>query len=256
MTEYICVHNGKSRHIKKIKPCSNKKRTLSIIIPTYNEEKNISRLINSLTQNIIDWDYEIIVVDDASTDDTFNIINELTISDNIIALHRKGIKGIFSAIRDGINLSNGNLILIMDADFSHPPEIVPELLKYVKDYDIISASRFIRYGKVEAPFLRKYGTIILNKFIRIILGLKLTDFTGGFHAIKKTKFNQFNFKYNAVWGEFDMELFYLAHKKKFKIKEIPFTYEFRREGHSKSENLLKYAWVYFLRALQLRFSDL
>jgi dolichol-phosphate mannosyltransferase len=234
----------------------SKRRDLSIIIPTYNEEKNISRLIKYLVENIIEWDYEIIIVDDDSTDDTPKIIDKLAMSDRIITLHRKGIKGIFSAIKDGIILSNNDIVVIMDADFSHPPEIIPKLLKYIKDYDIVSASRFIQSGGVEAPLLRKYGTIFLNKFIRIIMGLKLTDYTGGFHAIKKSKFNQLNFKYNTVWGEFDMELFYLAHKKNLKIKEIPFVYRFREEGHSKSENLFKYAWIYFLRALQLRFLDL
>lgn len=254
MPEYKCVCNNKICYLKKIRNCTNKKRILSIVIPTYNEEKNISRLIKFLAENIIGWNYEIIVVDDASTDHTPDIINKLTKFDGIIALHRKGIKGIFSAIRDGIKLSNGRIIVIMDADFSHPPKTIQELLKYIKNYDIVSASRFISSGGIEAPFLRKYGTTLFNKIVKFILGLKITDFTGGFHAIKKSKFNQLQFKYDSIWGEFDMELFYQSHKKNFKIKEIPFTYKFREEGHSKSENLLKYGLVYLTRAIQLRLS--
>jgi dolichol-phosphate mannosyltransferase len=254
MLEYECVCNNKICYFKKIKPCINKKRILSIIIPTYNEEKNISRLINSLAKNIIGLNYEIVVVDDDSKDNTPNIINKLAMSNRILALHRRGVKGIFSAIQDGIKLSNSQIIIIMDSDFSHPPKIINDLLKYIKNYDIVSASRFISRGGIEAPILRKYGTTILNKIVRFILDLKITDYTGGFHAIKKSKFNQLKFKYKSIWGEFDMELLYLARKNNFKIKEIPFTYKFRDEGHSKSENLLKYGLVYLTRAIQLRLS--
>lgn len=255
MTYYECACKDKTCYSEKIKPCSTEEKDFSIVIPTYNEEKNIPKLVNSLNSELLGNNYNIIIVDDSSSDKTPDIINQLTKNHNVIALHRKGIKGIFSAIDDGINLSNSKIIVTMDADFSHPPKKVPELLEHIKKFDIVSASRFIINGGIEAPISRKYSTTILNKIIRIILGLRLTDYTGGFHAIKKSRFKQLNFKYKSIWGEFDMELFYRANKLGFRVKEIPFVYKFRTEGPSKSENLLKYAWVYFIRALRLRFSN-
>jgi dolichol-phosphate mannosyltransferase len=249
------VYENKTYYFDRIKSCIGKKEDFSIIIPTYNEEKSIRKLINLLNHVLLGNNYKIIIVDDSSYDDTPRIINQLTKNNNVIALHRKGIKGIFSAIQDGINLSNSGIIVIMDADFSHPPEIVPKLLEHIENFDTVSASRFINNAGIEAPVSRKYSTIILNKIVRIILGLRFRDITGGFHAIKKSKFKELNFRYKSIWGEFDMELFYRANKLGFKIKEIPFVYKFRNEGHSKSESLLKYAWIYFVRALQLRFSN-
>ena len=105
---------------------------------------------------------------------------------------------------------------------------------------------------IKAPFIKKYGTILFNVLCKAILRLTLTDITGGFRAIKKSKFYELNLRYPAIWGEFNMEVFYRARKKKFKIKEVPYTYIFRRQGIS-SKHILRYMASYFFRALKLRF---
>ncbi|NQV08590.1 glycosyltransferase, partial [Candidatus Woesearchaeota archaeon] len=226
---------------------------VSIILPTYNEEGNIERLINKISKILGNQKYEIVIVDDDSRDKTSEIINKHSKSSKVVGVHRYGKRGIFSAILDGVKACSGEFIMIMDSDFSHPPELIPYLISYSNEYDVVSGSRFLRRSGIEAPFLRKYGTIMLNIFCKIILGLKPKDLTGGFHIIKKDKFNQLNFKYKTIWGEFDMEFFWRASQKKFTIKEVPFIYKFREEGTSKSENLLKYGYIYAKRALQLRF---
>jgi len=251
---YKYVYKGGKYEFERLKPTKPVK-DVSIIIPTYNEEKNIGKLIDAVHKNLnpLKLDYEIVIIDDNSRDKTPAIIDSYAKKSNVVALHRIGLKGVFSAIRDGAKVARGDVIVLLDADFSHPPEKIPELLKYIKDYDIVSGSRFIKGSKIIAPFSRKYATILLNKALRIILGLWPHDLTGVFHAIKKDKFELIQFKYPAVWGEFDMELFHEAIKKGFSIKEIPFTYDYRKEGESKSENLLKYGWLYLKRALQIRF---
>lgn len=249
---YKCVCKDKICYFECIKQC-NKKAYVSVILPTYNEEELIAKLLKKLIFYLNGKDYEIIVVDDDSNDKTPKIIDKFAKKYDIIALHRYGVKGIFSALKDGVKLSHGKVIVLMDADFSHPPEKVPELLKYIPEYDLVSGSRFIKGSKIIAPLPRKLATICLNKVLRIILRLKPKDLTGAFHAIKRDKFYQINFRYDAIWGEFDMELFYEAIKKGFKIKEIPFTYDFRKEGTSKSENLIKYGFVYLIRAIKIAF---
>ena len=252
MPHYRCVYEKGVMHCEDISECKLRgKRYVSVVLPTYNEAGNIERLIAALSESLKSYNYEIVVVDDSSTDGTAAIIDRHA-RKNVVAVHRSGVRGIFSALIDGITASRGEIVVIMDADFSHPPRIVPELIKQIKNYDIVSGSRFVAGSGIEAPFSRKFATLALNFACRFILGTDILDSTGGFHAIRKSKFIEIAFKYPSIWGEFDMELLYVGRKKGFKIREIPFTYKFREEGKSKSANLLKYGWVYLSRAIQLR----
>ena len=227
-------------------------KSVSIILPTYNEERTIDRTVREIRTVLNKKNYEIVIVDDNSIDKTPKIIDDYSNGD-VTALHRYHKKGIFSAIVDGIKASRSNNVVIMDADFSHPPSMIPEMLKHLDENDIVSCSRFKKKGGVVAPFIPKYSTVVLNLMLRLILSdLGVTDFTGGFHAMKKDKFLALNIKYDSVWGEFDMELFHRAKKRNYKIKEVPFVYKFREEGKSKSDNYLKYAYYYWKMVLKLK----
>lgn len=243
---------------------ATKKRSVSVIVPTYNEEGNVGRLIDAISSSLSAAainDFEIVVVDDSSKDKTPAIMDVHAASGHVAAVHRKGIRGIFSAIIDGVKVARSDVVVIMDADFSHPPSKIPELLKKMDDggFDLVSASRFTSGGGIEAPFGRKLSTIIFNSVIRLVMGGVVTDWTGGFHAVRRDKLLTLSFKYPAKWGEFDLELLYRARKSGLKVAEIPFIYSFREEGKSKSAEKLGffigYAWLYGRRAIQLKFSD-
>jgi len=254
MPEYKSISKSSISYFKKIIPQKGGKRKNSIILSTFNEEKNISRLVKLLQKYMKGNDYQIIIVDDESTDKTPQIIDKLAKSVRIVALHRKGIKGIFSAKRDGVLHSKSDIIVVMDADFSHPPHIVPKLLEHVEDYDIVSGSRYIESGKISAPFRRVFGSKLVNNLARFVLGLKTKDITGGFHAFKKSKFTSLKFKYKSRWEESDIELFYRAEKRGYNIKEIPFVYKFRSRNTLTSK--LKDFWygsryVYFAIKIKL-----
>lgn len=239
-----------------------KKRSVSVIVPTYNEEGNVGRLIGAISSSLSAAsiaDFEIVVVDDNSKDKTAELIDEHAAAGKVAAVHRHGVRGIFSAIMDGVRVARSDVVIIMDADFSHPPARIPELLEKMNDggFDLVSASRFTKGGGIEAPFSRKFATMLFNSAIRLLMGGRITDWTGGFHAIKREKLLALRFKYPARWGEFDLELLYRARKSGMKIAEIPFVYSFREEGQSKSAEKLSffigYAWLYGRRAIQLRF---
>ena len=241
---------------------ATKKKSVSVVVPTYNEEGNIARLadaVSSALENGGFSDFEIIVVDDNSKDSTPSIIDQLAKAGSVAALHRQGIRGIFSAIMDGVRAARSDIVVIMDADFSHPPSKISELLgKMAEDgFDLVSGSRFANGGGIQAPFSRKFGTVFFNRLIGFLMGGRITDWTGGFHAVRRDKLLALQFRYPAKWGEFDLELLYRAKKAGFKLAEVPFIYNFREEGQSKSAErlgfLVGYAWLYGRRALQLRF---
>ena len=241
---------------------ATRKRSVSVIIPTFNEEGNIGRLVDAISSSFESSgrkDFEIVVVDDNSRDKTPELVDKLAASGHVAVVHRFGIRGIFSAIMDGVRVARSDVVVIMDADFSHPPSKIPELFKKMEEggFDLASGSRFTKGGSIEAPFTRKFATVLFNKVIDALMGSGISDWTGGFHAVKRDKLLQLNFKYPAKWGEFDLELLYRAKKAGMKIAEVPFVYNFREEGQSKSAErfsfFIGYAWLYGKRAFQLRF---
>ncbi|MBI2140935.1 polyprenol monophosphomannose synthase [Candidatus Woesearchaeota archaeon] len=245
-------------------PATAWKRSVSIIVPTYNESGNIGRLVEALASSLKSTgssDFEIVVVDDDSRDKTPEVIDRYAAAGKVSAIHRYGIRGIFSAIMDGVKMARSGTVVIMDADFSHPPSKVPELLRRMGEggFDMVSGSRFKKGGGIEAPFFRKSATVLFNFIIRFVMGSSITDWTGGFHAAKREKLLGLDFRYRAKWGEFDLEMLYRAKRAGLKIAEVPFIYNFREEGQSKSAErfsfLLGYAWLYGKRAFQLRFLD-
>ena len=256
MCPYICVSRDKKAEFDELPVNTGEKLDVSVVIPTYNEAGNIRRLIDALSGALKGYKFEIVVVDDASKDSTPGIIDSCAGKGIVFAVHRTGIKGIFSAILDGIKVAGGKNVLVMDADFSHPPGKAAELMRYAGNYDVVSGSRFIRGGGINAPLTRTFGTVLFNYAIRFILGFRISDWTGGFHVINRKRFMQIPFKYGADWGEFDLELLFRAVKMGFRIKEVPFHYSFREEGASKSAEgagfLVGYAWKYGIRALRLR----
>ncbi len=264
---YLYVSGKATKSFSRTAEARSLPKFVSVIVPTYHEEQLIGKLIDSLVKSLKKYSYEIVVVDDDSQDRTPQIIDQKAKSNpNVAALHRYGKKGVFSAQCDGVKVCRGKIIVFMDADFSHPPSKIPKMLEKMKGgkshergYDIVVGSRFIRGGGIIAPFLRKYPTTMLNYAIKLILGMgmPITDFTGVFHAMKTDKFRKIKFRYDSKWGDFDMELLYRSHRLGYKMAEIPFTYDFRKEGESKQggfSSLLKYGYLYISKAIKIRLS--
>ena len=136
----------------------SKKPQVSIIIPTYNESKNIIQILKSVQKHIpLDIRAQTIVVDDNSPDGTGTIVDEYVNSIKKIAnqtfdvIHRTTKNGLSSAILNGVRQAQGDLILVMDSDFSHPPQVIPKMIEALKKYqcDIVVASRYISGGEIK-----------------------------------------------------------------------------------------------------------
>ncbi len=212
---------------------------ISIILPTYNESKNIGGILEHI-QNFMpkDTKSETIVVDDNSPDNTakiaedyFNSIKEKT-SHTINVIKRKAKDGLSSAILNGIQQATGNTIIVMDSDFSHPPQIIPKLIDTLKQTrcDIVVASRYVKGGSIQGwPYKRKImskvATIIANKG----LGVNTKDPMSGFFAFNKNILKGINF--DAIGYKMLLEI--LVKTKGVKVQEIPYAFTDRKEGASK-----------------------
>ena len=212
---------------------------ISIIIPTYNESENIIKILHSigeiLPKNI---PTQAIVVDDNSPDGTGKIVedylkNVKKIADYTIEIiHRKAKDGLGSAILKGIQQAKGDTIIVMDSDFSHPPQIIPKLIESIKkyQYDIAVASRYIKGGKIQGWSLKrkiisKSATLIAKKG----LGIDTKDPMSGFFAFKRNIIKELNI--DAIGYKILLEI--LVKTKNVNIKEIPYTFQDREFGSSK-----------------------
>ena len=212
---------------------------ISIIIPTYNESENIIKILHSigeiLPKNI---PTQAIVVDDNSPDGTGKLVDDYLknvkkIADYTIEIiHRKAKDGLGSAILKGIQQAKGDTIVVMDSDFSHPPQIIPKLIESIKkyQYDIAVASRYINGGKIQGwsfkrKFMSKFATLIAKKG----LGIDTKDPMSGFFAFKRNIIKGLNI--DAIGYKILLEI--LVKTRDANIKEIPYTFQDRELGDSK-----------------------
>ena len=206
-----------------------------IMIPTYNESKNIGRLISEILElNIKDLD--IVVVDDNSPDKTWQIVEKICKKrKNVHLLLRKKNKGRGFAGVAGFQYCLGmgaDYIIEMDADFSHNPKYIPGLLKEIKNYDVVIGSRFVKGAKdVGRGFARTTITKLANLYIRLILGLSIKDPNSGYRCFRRNVLERINLgKVKAGNADIVQEIIYKCHKKGFKMKEIPIIFKDRKAG--------------------------
>ena len=215
---------------------------VSIIIPTYNEKENIVILTNKLTEIFKNYghDLKIIVVDDNSPDGTSSVVKKLDLFEQTIFLITRQEKlGLGSAYQAGYvwcKNNNSECIIQMDSDLSHPPEITINLVDSIGEgYDVAIASRYVDKGGVSSwPIHRKIISFIANMLVRIFLGSKLHDNTTGYRAFNSDTIELLiNYDVKSNGFSYLIESIYLFHKKKLKIKEIPFIFQERSIGKTK-----------------------
>ena len=207
---------------------------LSLVIPTYNEKENIQKLIKKIQRefkkNKIKG--EIIVVDDNSPDGTGRILENLKKEQkNLKVIHRKGKLGLSSAVLEGWKIAEGEILGVMDADLSHPPEKLKQLFWAIEkeNIDLAIGSRYIKGGKIIGwNFKRKLMSRVATLLARIYTNVK--DPMTGFFLIKKECVK--DAKLNPKGFKILLEVIIKAKYKK--IKEIPITFINRKKGKSKA----------------------
>ena len=207
---------------------------VSVIIPTFNESENICNVLKSIKKYLEKIDFEAIVVDDDSPDGTAKIVEEYakTTNESISIIRRKKKSGLSSAILDGLKNASGEMIVVMDSDLSHPPQIIPKMLETLRktQCDIVVASRYVSGGAIHGwPFKRKLISKIATKIAKTGLGVSAKDPMSGFFAFRKKITD--GMKFDGIGYKILLEM--LVKTKGAKVEEIPYTFTDRKFGSSK-----------------------
>lgn len=204
---------------------------LSVIIPAYNEEKRVLSTLSKICAYLStkDFPYEIIVVDDGSTDNTLQMVKNFASSDNhIVILINEQNSGKGYSVRKGMLSARGEYVFFTDADLSTPIEEIEKCLPYlINGYDVVIGSRSMPGSDilVRQPWYREKMGKIFNFMVNMVLLKGIIDTQCGFKGFKreavKTVFN----RCKIDGFSFDVEALYLSRKYNFKIKEIPIRWE-------------------------------
>jgi len=232
---------------------------VTIILPTYNEAENIPRLIQAIFA-LPRSDINLLFIDDNSPDGTGQILDDLVKEhpNRLQVIHREGKLGLGSAYIHGFrHLSDSDVdaIGMMDSDFSHDPEKLPEMIDGLEKADLVLGSRYVPGGSVDFdwPLWRKGLSAWANFYARTILGLPVKDATTGYRMWRKEALMGLPIDRIMSSGYvFLVEMVFLAHKLGYRIAEVPIYFADRKWGKSKMD--FKMQLEAAIRVWQVRFA--
>jgi dolichol-phosphate mannosyltransferase len=230
-----------------------------VVVPTYNERDNVTRLVPLILQQ--DPRLEVLIIDDASPDGTGDVADRVaTAEPRLHVLHREGKLGLGTAYIAGFRWAlerDYDAIFEMDADFSHDPGHIPQFLAALTDYDVVLGSRYLhgRVTVVNWPIPRLLLSYAANVYARIVTGLPITDATGGFKCFRRQVLETINLDRVGSEGySFQIEMSLRAWRRGFSLGEIPIVFSDRDLGESKMSKRI--VWEAVWRVWALRFLDL
>jgi len=229
-----------------------------IIIPTYNENKNISKLLSKIENLNSKIKLNVLIIDDSSPDGTANTIKSLmSLNKNIYLIERESKMGLGSAYCAGFKWAIKNkydYVIQMDADLSHNPNDIIPLLKNMDHYDVAIGSRYkTGVNVVNWPLRRLILSYFANVYARIFTGVKIHDLTGGFKCISIEAINSINLdKIKSEGYSFQIELNYLFWNNNFRIVEVPIIFYDRTVGESKMSKKIIFEAIIRVPLLRLK----
>jgi len=229
-------------------------KKILIFIATYNENQNISDLFYSIIK--ISPDYDVLIIDDNSTDGTKEILEKLNSAHTCLTvIHRPRKMGVGSAHRAAMIYALKNEyeeLVTMDADFSHSPNTIPLMLDQLKTSDFVIGSRYMKGGKSDYIGYRKWISLVANHVARIILGIKIHECTTSFRAFRVALFNSLNLSAIKSNGySFFLECVNEINCINVEIAEVPIHFKDRFHGESKIPKTEIFRSIYKLSNLFL-----
>lgn len=220
-----------------------------VVIPTYNELENISALVPRLLE--LDVGADVLVVDDSSPDGTGDAVRAMEPTGRVRLLERPGKAGLGQAYVAGFRwaLEHGyGPIVQMDADFSHNPKRVPELIAALDDYDLALGSRYCRgVNVVNWPLKRLLLSYFANQYTKLITGLPVNDATGGFKAFRRETLQKLDLSTIRSDGySFQIEVTYKLYRAGCTLTEVPIIFIDRHAGTSKMNRQIVWEAVWMV----------
>jgi dolichol-phosphate mannosyltransferase len=215
-------------------PAFNWRPRLSVVLPTYNESGNIARLIEAVREAAQPVsELEIVVVDDDSADGTAEVAAASGADVRVIV--RKTSRGLATAVRRGIEEATGEVVVVMDTDFNHQPEMIPQMVDFLRFYDLVTGSRFTVGGGME-EYGRYRLSFLFNFFCRMLLGTKLQDHLSGFFAARRATILELDLDdIFEGYGDYFIRLLVESLARGSTVLEIPVYYPARSHGESKTK---------------------
>ncbi|HEY4499674.1 MAG TPA: polyprenol monophosphomannose synthase [Candidatus Paceibacterota bacterium] len=212
-----------------------------IAIPTYNESLNIEELIRQVFRYVPDT--SILIVDDSSPDGTGQIVRNLQKEFTTLELyerpHKMGLGSAYVETFEKAIKNQVDAVITMDADFSHDPKYLPEMIRILESEDVVIGSRYIPGGGTGGwnawrKFLSKYG----NKYYRFITRIPIHDCSGGFNGIRINMLKKLDFPFLLTFKGYSWQLAFRfsLYKLDARMKEIPIFFRNRVKGQSKLSN--------------------
>jgi len=228
-----------------------------VIIPTYNEVENISKIIDLII--LENGNINILVVDDNSPDGTSALVNqkEESFPNRVFLIKRLNKRGLGTAYIDGFKWAlkeKYDYIISMDADFSHNPIELPKIIEYLNSgVDVVIGSRYLNgVSVVNWPIARIFLSYIAQIYVRLITSMPIKDPTSGFVAYNSKCIDSLNLdKFRFIGYAFQIEMKYKIWKKKFKLKEHQIIFMNRELGESKLDKKIILEAVYGVLQLRL-----
>lgn len=205
--------------------------TVSIVVPAYNEEENIAEVLHRLSRVQTEMgNMEIIVIDDGSEDNTAKEVSNFT---NVKYVRHSRKMGKGAALNTGFRESNGEIIVIQDADMEYFPEKIPELVAPIlkEEVDVVYGTRLFNGSPEGMSFSHYVGNRILSLAAATVYGIKLTDVMTGYKAFSRKILDSVEIESNGFGIEIELTAKSLGNGWKF--KEIPLEYRYRQRGASK-----------------------
>ena len=202
---------------------------ISVIVPTYNEADSLPPLIDRLNKAMEGHTWELVVVDDGSPDGTADVAARLSAEHPVWVVRRPGKAGLASAVIAGFKEARGDILVVMDADLSHPPETVPALVKAIEDgADLAVGSRYVSGGRtMDWPLSRRIVSRVACLMGNVLVPVR--DATSGFFAVRRSVIDRVHL--NAIGFKIGFEVIARANTKR--IVEVAYTFRDRELGASK-----------------------
>jgi dolichol-phosphate mannosyltransferase len=207
------------------------------VLPTLNEAENLATVVARLREAAPEA--QVLVVDDASTDGTGRIADDLARADPAVrVLHRQGKKGYGESLTDGFRAaleSGADVVASMDCDFSHDPAALPSLLGATSDADLVIGSRYVSGGAIRTwGFYRTWLSATANTFVRALFRLPVHDCTSGFRAYRREVVEAIPWsRLHSTGYSFLVEILSWCARAGRRVREVPITYVDRARGKSK-----------------------